>query len=498
MATSSSAPNNASPSSGLSGPTAVAPKGAIPKKMIAVVLGVIGAVVVGAKFIDDLRQGTFVEDGPKQAARSVVGGSERITVVAAANTGIEEVTKNKDLTDEQVKAAINAPAGMTAAQAALAARAAEIPKPNPAPANAPADIAERTASKTFDPNADVSSLNVLPPTRPSSAPAANAPQRPQNGYPSAGDGSSQMSAEERAARDAALQKEKDVFSMRNSAIFASPASGGSEGLSRSRTTDELGANRQTPTAESADPIASYLQLLSRGAAAGAASSANSTQSSWSNQQRNEALPTAAYSAPALPGEVLLPGSVISLVTRTTIRSDLEGDFIAQVTDDVYDTVNARRIIIPKGSRILGTAASDLKPGQERALTAFKTLYFPDGRSFDLRGSQGSDREGAAGFDADVNRHLFKKFGVGVILAAIAYAVDRKNPNNQVVVVGSTPAQQQQTLGVAAGKVMADSASSYMEQQRAIADVLTVPAGYLFTIIIKSPLVLNPTFTRSPK
>ncbi len=59
--------------------------------------------------------------------------------------------------------------------------------------------------------------------------------------------------------------------------------------------------------------------------------------------------------PASPYQVMA-GTVIAGALVTGIKSDLPGDVIGTVTEPVYDSAAGKFLLIPQGSRILGTTA----------------------------------------------------------------------------------------------------------------------------------------------
>src|SRR3546814_10159228 len=62
--------------------------------------------------------------------------------------------------------------------------------------------------------------------------------------------------------------------------------------------------------------------------------------------------THALQTPASPYEVMA-GSVIAASLLTGLNSDLPGMVIAQVTENVFDTVTGRTLLIPQGARLIG-------------------------------------------------------------------------------------------------------------------------------------------------
>lgn len=115
---------------------------------------------------------------------------------------------------------------------------------------------------------------------------------------------------------------------------------------------------------------------------------------------------------------LKAGSVIPAALVTTANTDLPGQLIGQVTQNVYDSAWGRHLLIPQGSRLLGTYDNRVTLGQERILVAWQRLVFPDGSSVSLAGMQGADTAGAAGFTDEVDNHYFRTFGAAMLMTVL--------------------------------------------------------------------------------
>jgi type IV secretion system protein VirB10 len=62
-----------------------------------------------------------------------------------------------------------------------------------------------------------------------------------------------------------------------------------------------------------------------------------------------------------------------------INSDLPGNLIAQVSQNVYDTATGRSLLTPQGStKLYGVYDSRMVYGQQRVLIAWNRIIFPDG------------------------------------------------------------------------------------------------------------------------
>ncbi|MBX4336628.1 TrbI/VirB10 family protein, partial [Bartonella raoultii] len=91
------------------------------------------------------------------------------------------------------------------------------------------------------------------------------------------------------------------------------------------------------------------------------------------------------------------GTIIPSIMISGINSDLPGQIIAQVRESVYDSATGQNVLIPLGSRLIGTYDSRVSTGQKRALIAWSRVIYPDGSSLSLGNMPGTDQSGYAGF-----------------------------------------------------------------------------------------------------
>jgi len=71
-------------------------------------------------------------------------------------------------------------------------------------------------------------------------------------------------------------------------------------------------------------------------------------------------------SPRSPYQVMA-GNLIPASLVTGLNSDLPGQVIGQVTENVFDTVTGQHLLIPQGSRLIGRYDSVIAFGQSRAL-----------------------------------------------------------------------------------------------------------------------------------
>jgi type IV secretion system protein VirB10 len=120
--------------------------------------------------------------------------------------------------------------------------------------------------------------------------------------------------------------------------------------------------------------------------------------------------------PASPYQ-LMAGTVIAASLVTGLSSDLPGFVIAQVTENVFDTVSGRHLLIPQGARLIGKYDNVVAFGQERALVVWQRIILPDGSSIVIDNLPATDAGGYAGLADEVNLHTWKLLK-GVALATV--------------------------------------------------------------------------------
>src|SRR3546814_19530210 len=79
----------------------------------------------------------------------------------------------------------------------------------------------------------------------------------------------------------------------------------------------------------------------------------------------------------------MAGSIIAASLVTGLNSDLPSLVVAQVTENVYDTVTGRTLLIPQGARLIGIYDSVIAFGQSRALLVWQRIVMPDGSSIQI-------------------------------------------------------------------------------------------------------------------
>jgi type IV secretion system protein VirB10 len=112
-------------------------------------------------------------------------------------------------------------------------------------------------------------------------------------------------------------------------------------------------------------------------------------------------------APISSPYTLSAGSVIAASLITGLNSDLPGLVTAQVTENAYDSATGRMLLIPQGSRLIGSYDSVVAFGQSRALVIWQRIILPDGSSIRIDNVPATDTAGYAGLADRVDRHTWQ-------------------------------------------------------------------------------------------
>lgn len=183
---------------------------------------------------------------------------------------------------------------------------------------------------------------------------------------------------------------------------------------------------------------------------------------------------------------LLAGTIIPAVLITAINSDLPGPVIAQVRENVYDTVSGNFLLVPQGARLLAQYDSKVAWGQERVLLCWNRLLLPNGDSLNLQCMPAADLQGGAGLTDSVDEHwwrLLKGAAIASLLAATTTAVGGNTDTYQ-------PTFQQTWARNGAGE-MNQVGQQITRRDLMIQPTITVRPGYSVNVIVTKDIDLPP-------
>mgnify|MGYP002587486759 FL=1 len=177
------------------------------------------------------------------------------------------------------------------------------------------------------------------------------------------------------------------------------------------------------------------------------------------------------------------GAVIPGIMVTGINSDLPGNIIAQVSQNVFDTATGNHLLLPQGAKLFGVYDSRVIYGQERVLVAWNRVVFPDGSAVTLGAMPGSDMSGYAGYTDKVNNHYLRIFGSAILMSMIsggmAYTMDTLDNSNS----DSDNPTLQNEMGSPLAAQLGQATLQLLQKNLNIKPTLEIRPGYQFNVIV---------------
>ena len=200
------------------------------------------------------------------------------------------------------------------------------------------------------------------------------------------------------------------------------------------------------------------------------------------QSARDAVNGHALQPPPSPYTVMA-GSIIAASLLTGLDSDLPGMVTAQVTEPVYDSVTGRILLIPQGTRLVGSYDSVVAFGQSRALLVWQRIILPNGSSIQIDNVPASDAAGYSGLKDKVDFHtwtLLKGIAMSTLLGVGGQATFGSNQSNLVEAIRESTMESTNQAG-----------QRIVERSLNIQPTLTVRPGWPLRVILHKDLVLKP-------
>ncbi|HHE08196.1 MAG TPA: TrbI/VirB10 family protein [Chlorobaculum parvum] len=181
------------------------------------------------------------------------------------------------------------------------------------------------------------------------------------------------------------------------------------------------------------------------------------------------------------------GAIIPAILVTGLNSDLPGNVIAMVKENVYDTVTGEYLLVPQGTRVLGLYDSMVSYGQKRVQVVWVRMIRPDGSSITLENMPGVDLAGMSGYKDKVDNHFDRLVG-GALLSSI-------------LSVGATVSQgtytndqnmtTQQRMAASLGQDINNAGQQITRKNLDIQPTLKIRAGMTVNILVNKDMIVDP-------
>ena len=182
---------------------------------------------------------------------------------------------------------------------------------------------------------------------------------------------------------------------------------------------------------------------------------------------------------------LKSGTLLPCVLISGLNSDLPGNMIAQVSENVWDTATGRYLLIPRGSRIIGTYDNQISYGQSRVLVMWSRLIFPDGSSLVLDNLKGADQSGYSGFKGQVNRHWGSIISSALFVSLLGAGVELAAPTDN----GNRDTNDPRSiLAENAASAVAEAIAQIIQREANRQPTIKIKPGYRFMIFVQHDII----------
>ena len=184
-----------------------------------------------------------------------------------------------------------------------------------------------------------------------------------------------------------------------------------------------------------------------------------------------------YYQDADPSGTVIQGTVIQAALETAIDSSLPGAIRAVVSEDVH-SYDGSRVLIPRGSRLIGRYNSQVEPTQRRLMVAWDRLVTPDGQSVTIA-AYGADELGRSGTTGTLDRRLGTRFGSATLISLISAL-----PSAAASAVEDPLAAE---LAEDLGEDVENAAGSVLGQYLSVPPTIYVDQGARITVLVDRDL-----------
>ncbi len=194
---------------------------------------------------------------------------------------------------------------------------------------------------------------------------------------------------------------------------------------------------------------------------------------------NGALPSAITQAEVIanPSNTVIQGTMIQAVMETALDSSLPGQTRAIISEDVF-SYDGSRLLIPRGSRLIGRFRSGIEIAQRRVTIAWDRIILPNNQTVQIS-SFGGDELGRSGVTGFVDTRFDERFGSAALISIISAAPS----------VAAAQVEDETTADVLedVGDDLANATDSVIGEYLSIGPVIYIDQGARVTVMVDRDL-----------
>jgi hypothetical protein len=185
---------------------------------------------------------------------------------------------------------------------------------------------------------------------------------------------------------------------------------------------------------------------------------------------------------------LFPGTIIHAILVSRIDTDYPGPIHARVTENVYDSMTGKNLLIPQGTILQGSYSSS-SVGVSKVQIAWESMVVNYGGiayQVSLGGMAGVDKRGRSGISGMLDDHYFEWLKAAGIISLFTMlnsevAYQTKNQSNQ---------QIRELIDINQG-IVGSLGNRLMERALEIQPTVRVANGTSVSVSVNAPLTLRP-------
>jgi len=195
--------------------------------------------------------------------------------------------------------------------------------------------------------------------------------------------------------------------------------------------------------------------------------------------RNGAQPATVTQAQTIvnPSNTVVQGTMIQAVLETAIDSQLAGPVRALVSEDVH-AFDGTRVLIPRGSRLIGRYQSGIDIAQQRITIAWDRIILPDNQSVEIS-AFGGDELGRSGTTGFIDSRFGTRFGSAALISLIGTLPS--------VAAESTDDERTAEALEGTAESLQDSAQGVISEYLSLSPIIYVDQGARVTVMVDRDL-----------
>jgi len=194
-----------------------------------------------------------------------------------------------------------------------------------------------------------------------------------------------------------------------------------------------------------------------------------------------------YNGRYLGDNSIWTGTIITGILETAINTDLPGNVLARVTQNIYDSQTGKNLLIPQGTLLIARYNSSVSYAQHRIQIVWDTMIRPDGFQLDLDGANGVDRSGMSGQPAKYDENFFEYLKAAGIITLFSIT----NANMTETAAKYATAQSASNIAESNSQLVNQLGGSLIARAMNIQPTLTVANGTVINIMLNRTLYLPP-------